>query len=621
METLLDFYDNLRSKVLISDVIRRKLRLDKKGREYIGLCPFHNEKTASFTVNDQKGFYHCFGCHAHGDVIKFISSLQSISYKESAVLIAREYNISIPRYESKTANSINSKNPDLYDKAYNILELAARFFQSKLNANVKSYLFKRGLDDSAIEKFSIGFAAGNNELIKFFSDKSVKIDDLIHAGLVAKNKNGRYYEIFSNRIIFPISNDRGRIVGFGGRVLCDSQYPKYLNSPETLVFKKGNILYRKPEDIINKPKSEFILVVEGYLDVISLSKLGIESCVAILGTAFTEAHLYNIWKYTDEVVICFDGDIAGNRARDKLIQNLLPCITINKKISFIELGDSVDPSDIVSSNNGQLFFGLIKNRLTLSQMIWKIEYKNYLSCYTGKHHSNALLHENAESKAVLYDKLMQYCTNIKDRSLCINFRRYFKNQIWNKLYKYNSILNKESLKHSDISDFQLTNIKNYSEIESVEYAIFAVILKYPQIMYNNNIYDFIKDINFVHNILNEFRDWICEQLSCTEPISQICYSFIEESVKNTRFYDTYLVVSKPNDLFLDISFAIRRVSDSYQLFELFKNKRYLILLKQDYKKLVEDSKNNMSGSLCAKLSSYLEEIERIAKELDSIDNF
>lgn len=232
MRIPLQFYDSLRNVIHLSDVVKAKVNLTRKGGEYSGLCPFHPEKTPSFTVSDAKKFYHCFGCGAHGDAIKFTCETFGLSYQDAAIKLAGDYGIELPKL-TKEQERIYEES----DEIYNILELALEFFKSSHTSQSLNYLNHRGIDSKVINSFSIGFAPSGGKLQQFFESKSIPLKNLVKAGLAGKRDDGKIYEIFHDRIMFPIKNIYNKIIGFGGRVLGDG-LPKYINSPETLVFKK-----------------------------------------------------------------------------------------------------------------------------------------------------------------------------------------------------------------------------------------------------------------------------------------------------------------------------------------------------------------------------------------------
>ncbi|MBP7190396.1 MAG: DNA primase, partial [Rickettsiaceae bacterium] len=326
-----DFFESVRNRVYVSDVVRRNVMLTKRGVEYTGLCPFHDEKSPSFTVNDIKRFYHCFGCGAHGDVIRFVSETSGLSYKDAAIKIAQDNGIEIPK--------LSPKEEEIYkeiDQIHNVLDLACDFFKKNLTSKALEYLTSRSINSSIISDFSLGFAPSGGALQKYLESKKIPLMMMSKAGLVNKGEDGKLYEIFRDRIIFPIKNIYGKIVGFGGRTISDAM-PKYLNSPETIVFKKNETLYGEDKAIGEAYKKGNVIVVEGYMDLIALHSAGFKNSVASLGTAVTSGHISKLWRSADEIIICLDGDAAGIRACSKVIDNVIPEVSYNKKVSFVVL--------------------------------------------------------------------------------------------------------------------------------------------------------------------------------------------------------------------------------------------------------------------------------------------
>ncbi|MEA0970197.1 DNA primase [Candidatus Megaera venefica] len=580
MRLPLEFYNHLRDAVRISDIVRLRILLTKKGNEYLGVCPFHDEKTPSFTVNDIKKFYHCFGCGAHGDVIRFVSETYGISYKDSAIKIAEENGIELPKL-----SPLQERAYEEADQIYNILELAAQFFVSNLSLEVRDYLGKRGIEDSTINDFAIGYAPGGGELERFFEKKSIPLKDLLKSGLFGKKEDGRIYEVFNKRIMFPIRNSYNKMVAFGGRAIGDAM-PKYINSPETVVFKKSETMYGENLATSHAYKDNYSILVEGYMDVIALHQAGFKQAVACLGTAVTQNHIQRLWRTSDEIIACLDGDNAGIRASSKIIDLVMPSITADKSVSFIQLPASLDPDDLIKSGGKASFQKVLNDRIGLSEMIWKKE-------FLGKNF------KTAESRASLEKVLDGYSSLVKDNTLRANFRRYFKDMIWTNLIRKKSSM--EYKKSSIPSELYIS--KKYSEIEFSEFAICAFMVKFPQVVLGA-----AEDLRLVDQELNDFKEWVVEFINIGAECRNIT---LEEEVKNSRFYNTYLVLSGPNNLFLDTSFFNKTDIDQKLAFELLCKKHYLLLLKQEY---VEVSKGGFDDAQ-SKSFSYLKEIQKISKEL------
>lgn len=342
----------------IVDVISETVRLKRAGRNYSGLCPFHNEKTPSFSVSSEKQIYKCFGCGEAGNVITFIMKVKNLTFPEAVEYLAKRANIPIDINDNNSKNKKSS-----YEKAYGLNVEAARFFFGNLkkNRSAMQYLINRGITEKTIRSFGLGFAEDDwTLLLRYLKRKGFTELDMLSAGLVIKSDKGTLYDRFRNRIIFPVFDHRGRVIGFGGRVMDDSK-PKYLNSPETVVFKKGINLYGLNFAIKNNPDRYFI-IVEGYMDCISLHQHGIKNAVASLGTALTSEQVRLMKRYADKAIIAYDSDLAGQAAT-------LRGLEILKKGGFdvrvLTVPKGKDPDEFIRANGKEAFYTLIKNALPL----------------------------------------------------------------------------------------------------------------------------------------------------------------------------------------------------------------------------------------------------------------
>ncbi len=588
-----EFYNYLRSQLRASDIVKQKVSLTRKGNEYLGICPFHSEKTPSFTVNDAKRFYHCFGCGAHGDIIKFVAETTGLIYKEAAIKIAQENSIDLPK--------MTAAQKEEYDEAeqiYNVLELASAYFTDQINAEVEEYLLARGIDKNITDQFSIGYAPGKGLLIKHFEAKSIPLKILLNSGLVGKKEDGKIYEIFNNRIIFPIRNTYNRIVGFGGRALGDSM-PKYINSPETLVFKKSDTMYGENIAISAAYKKNYSIVVEGYMDVIALHKVGINEAVASLGTSVTEKHLQKLWRSGEEIIICLDGDSAGQRASCRVIDIALPMVAHDKKISFIMLPGSKDPDEVIKSEGSEFFNRLLVERINLSEAIWLNEYK-------GKNFSSA------ESRAVLENQLEAVCLQIKDKVLLANFRRYFKDQLWQNLYSKKGV--SKELKKNNKTYIRNNGEKEYTEIEIIELSLCSFIIKFPNLLKIARIKEFVSDLTLLCPDLNEFKEWYISQIDKYDDINENKTKVLAEK---TGFYSIFLVLSDPKKIFLDSIFIEKNKANCELIFDFLTKKYYLLSLKQEYINIINSNKEEVR----LKASSYLKEIQKTHDQLSKLSEF
>ena len=365
-----EFLDDLRMRLSLADYIGRSVRLTRKGREYSGLCPFHNEKTPSFTVNEEKGFYHCFGCGAHGDLIKYSMETESLSFPEAVEKLADEAGIALP-VQSQGEREDAAKRVELHD----VLEAATSWFESQLQSSAgqqaRDYLKNRGLSPETIAKFRLGVAhRSRTQLRDAMLARKFTEQQLIDTGLVIKPEDGgEAYDRFRERVIFPIEDARGKVVAFGGRALGDAK-AKYLNSPETSLFHKGQLLYNLPKAReASRPKDRMV-VVEGYMDVIALAQAGFGEAVAPLGTALTEQQILQLWRLTPEPIICFDGDNAGVRASERAMERVLPLLKPAHSLRFAYLPKGEDPDSLVNGAGPGAFEAILGDAKSLIDVLW-----------------------------------------------------------------------------------------------------------------------------------------------------------------------------------------------------------------------------------------------------------
>ncbi len=365
-----NFIDDVVARVDIIDVIDSRVPLKKAGREYQACCPFHNEKTPSFTVSPSKQFYHCFGCGAHGTAIGFLMEYENLDFVEAVKELASSAGMQLP--QTTNDDDFHSTPKSELEQSYQVLENAKRFYQQQLREHPQgklavSYLKERGLSGEVARDFGVGYAPeGWDNLLKALAQPCTT---LANAGLVIeKDNNNGCYDRFRHRVIFPIHDQRGRVIAFGGRVLGDDT-PKYLNSPETTVFHKGKELYGLYEARKRLKKIDSIVVVEGYMDVVSLAQFGIYNVVATLGTAVTEDHINRLFRTCNEIIFCFDGDRAGQDAAWRGMENGLAQITGERQLRFLFLPDGEDPDTLVRKIGTDAFNDLITNALTLSEFL------------------------------------------------------------------------------------------------------------------------------------------------------------------------------------------------------------------------------------------------------------
>ena len=370
-----NFIDDLLTRANIVDVIDKRVSLRKTGKNYTACCPFHNEKSPSFSVEPEKQFFYCFGCGEGGNALGFITKFDSVDFPQAVEILAQEYGLEVPREESPAQKKIAAKLEGIHD----ILAKSSKFYQEQLRSHsgrdaAVEYLKHRGVSGEIARDFCLGFAPeGWENLSSLCAKNPQEKENLVKAGLVlnreSKDNEKSTYDRFRNRIMFPIRDSRGRTIAFGGRVLGDEK-PKYLNSPETPVFQKGSELYGLYEAKKNRASVEKFLIVEGYMDVIALAQMGIRNAVATLGTATSAQHLTKLFRLVPEVIFCFDGDSAGRKAAWRALETSLPQMEDGRQISFLFLPDNEDPDTLIRKVGQQAFNKLIDDATPLEEFLF-----------------------------------------------------------------------------------------------------------------------------------------------------------------------------------------------------------------------------------------------------------
>ena len=369
-----DFIDGLLARADVVDIVSSRIQLKKAGRNYQACCPFHNEKTPSFSVSRDKQFYHCFGCGAHGNAISFIMEYDRLEFVEAVEELAKFYGVTVPREQSVRAEGATRANKPNEDD-FSLMAQVARFFQHQLkhHANTEqviTYLKNRGLSGEIVHQWEIGYAPSEwQSLLDTFGKSPQRKRQLIDLKLVTENEQGKQYDFFRHRIMFPIRDRRGRVVGFGGRII-DGQGPKYLNSPETRIFHKGQELFGLHQARQANRQLDEIIIVEGYMDVIALSQFGINNAVAALGTATTTDHIALLLRSTKSIVCCYDGDRAGRDAAWRALENALPVLSDGVRMSFLFLPDGEDPDTMVRKVGVEGFRRALAEAIPLSKFLF-----------------------------------------------------------------------------------------------------------------------------------------------------------------------------------------------------------------------------------------------------------
>ena len=361
------FIDDLLARTDIVEVVNARVPLKRQGKEYSARCPFHDERSPSFTVSPVKQFYHCFGCGAHGTAISFLMNYDRLEFLDAVDELAKRAGIEVPRDTQQRNENSDSR------ELFNALEAAARFFQNQLVGSDKArgYLDRRGVDEHIRAQFGIGYAPdGYSALKDALGTDARRMDLLERAGLFSKNDRNHVYDKFRDRVMFPIHDRRGRVIAFGGRVLDPEGTPKYLNSPETTLFHKGRELYGLWQVRQTHSKIERLIVVEGYMDVVALFQHGVTQAVATLGTATTPDHAELLFRNAPDVFFCFDGDAAGRKAATRAMESVLPRMRDGRQAFFLFLPDGEDPDTLVRSEGAAGFDARLQHATPLSQFLF-----------------------------------------------------------------------------------------------------------------------------------------------------------------------------------------------------------------------------------------------------------
>ncbi len=485
------FLDEIRDRVPLSDVIGRHVKLQRRGREHVGLCPFHKEKTPSFTVNEDKGFYHCFGCEAHGDVIAFEMQHGGLSFPEAVERLAGLAGLAMPKPDPEAAARARET-----DRLIEVHEAAARWCVAELfgprGADPLNYLKQRGLDEATLRTFRLGFAPAGRGLMKAalvgagFSEK-----EMLEAGLlVAVDPPGEPYERFRQRIVFPIADRRGRIIAFGGRIFGEAgdRIAKYVNSPETRLFNKGSVLYGFAAAKEMARRRREVIVTEGYIDVLALHRAGMQNAVAPLGTALTENQISELWRLAPEPVLCFDGDAAGARAAIRAAERAVPMLNAGRSLRFATLPAGEDPASLLHDGGTDAMLQRIEQARPLADVLWDAS--------LGERPA-----DTPERRAALEQRLEEIVRRIRDRSVQAHYRSDFRSRLWDRPRGKKARRSAAGPAASPPAD----------PLKRCQQILVAVVLNHPDLY--NEVAERFGNLTFPHQELDRLRQAIIEAFS------------------------------------------------------------------------------------------------------------
>lgn len=502
------FIDRIRDILATSEIVGKRVVLKNKGREHQGLCPFHNEKTPSFTVNDEKGFYHCFGCGAHGNIFDFVMRTEGLNFPETIEKLGLEAGLEMPKPDKFQAEKY-----DKYAKLLRCAKEAANWFQGNLGktigAGARDYLQKRGLTQETIEIFQLGFAPNSKgDLQKHLASKGFSLTEMQAIGVIKND-----YEYFRGRVIFPITNRKGEPIAFGGRILGEGE-PKYLNSPETEIFKKRSTLYGKAIARKNVYDTGELLVTEGYMDVISLNQAGFKNAVAPLGTSVSNEHLEELWKMADTPTMCLDGDNAGTKAMLRVANLAMPMLQAGKSLKFVTLPAGQDPDD-VARKNPENFRALIGDAKPLGKVVYESE-------------RNDIGVDTPEQKAALKKKLEAIAEKIPDKAVSFEYGKFFNDRLWQegRQKKGGGFAKKISTNTSSEISSMMNLLPENERLESLLLSMIGAVVAYPSLLEDAEIEEFFMTLEASNQEIEEMLQIIINNLDNIEEISGLLTNYV-----------------------------------------------------------------------------------------------
>ncbi len=485
-----NYLEEIKLRLKVSEVVGKTVVLKKRGKEFIGISPFTTEKTPSFTVSDEKRFYHCFSSGEHGNVFDFVMKTQSIKFGEAVRQLALQAGMQPYKF-----SKFDAEKEKRYEKYKNILKDFTEYHHKMLfseNTNALQYLENRGIGKNIILEFKLGYVPHNSEFYKIISQKFSE-KEIMETGLFFKDeKRNRFANRFNSRIIFPIKNIVGDVIAFGGRIIKDGKFAKYINSPETEFYKKGRHVFNLEKAKSFPKKSEEVIIVEGYMDVISIHSSGIKNVVSNSGTALTENQINLIWKFFSEPIVCLDGDSSGQKAALRIAESLLPFIKENNKISFVSLKNGIDPDDYIKEKGKEVFENFLKTKSSIQDFIWKI-------------YSNELNRNDPFAATKFEKKFKNLCRTIKDETLRKHILEFYLEKIGNltPLQQFNNRKKIDNFKILNETKKIASEKEHLSKEEIKEYSILFIMMNYPELISPRT--EIFKDISFSSKSLNSLK--------------------------------------------------------------------------------------------------------------------
>ena len=589
-----EILEKIKSQNDIVDVISERVRLKKSGRNFTGLCPFHNEKTPSFSVSQEKQIYKCFGCGEAGNVISFVMKEKNLPFIEAVKYLANRANIPL-----EIGNKENNKLSQKKDLLYRVNVEAAKFFFSNLmnNQQAKEYFLNRGIKESTIKKFGLGYANDSwNNLMFHLRRKGINDNLLEEAGLISVNKEkGRKYDRFRNRVMFPVFDYQGRVIGFGGRVLDDSK-PKYLNSPETLVFQKGTNLYGLNFALKHNISERYFIIVEGYMDLISLHQYGITNVVASLGTALTINQARLLKRYADKVVISYDADIAGQMAT---LRGLEVLRTAGFDVRVLNIPQGKDPDEYVRSNGRDAFLKLVNVAEPLID-------------YRIKKAEEGIDFKNSQSLILYAKRIMEIISDLNPMEKDVYIKKASENTGIKEQTLYDML--KSKIKYGRENNFRNNKEEDGSKLYvepgflKAERALLKIMIENKE--YLQYIEERISENDFI--LLEHKEIFTVIMLAKGENINNID-SFIESKLNNTKSIGELVKIREENIFFADDVKV--QINDFINEIHSYKLKQRIDQLRKEQKELENQGKIEESIKLAIELASVTKKLKEIKRVL------
>ena len=469
-----EYIDEIKLRLKVSQVVSKTVQLKKRGKEFVGLSPFKNEKSPSFTVNDEKEFYHCFSSGEHGNIFDFLMKTKSIGFGEAVRALAVEAGMQPYRF-----SNFDQKKDLRFQTYKNIFKEYSNYFHHQLfnsNKEALEYISKRGLKKNTIEEFQLGYVPWQNnfyeELLKKYSEEEINL-----TGLYYKNdKTGKYIDRFNSRILFPVNNISGDIIAFGGRIIREGKLAKYINSPETEFYKKGNVIFNLDKAKDSRAETDEVLIVEGYMDVLSVYTSGVKNVIANSGTALTERQISLIWKFFSSPIICLDGDESGQKAALRIAEKLFPLINEKNKIYFSIMPNGTDPDDYIKNNGKEELLNLLKEKEIIQSFIW-----NYQISKIDQNNPYEISKFEKEIKNLTYSIQDEILKKYVLEDFLEKIKKLTPIQTSKKNYKFTPYKKKKDYQILKETKLLHQKKKDLSRIQIIEFSILFIILNYLEI--------------------------------------------------------------------------------------------------------------------------------------------